>query len=187
MRVERTPATRRDAERVGQPGGASPGDGVGRPAQVGDLLLEVLDRGERAVDAGEAHVGDLVQLAQRAEDGEADLVAGDLGGAAGADGLLHPVRELRQRVFVDRASLARPPDAAHDLVAAERLGDPAALHHREHGLLDGGEPPTAGGAGAPAPDGLAVVHLAGVDDPAVAVPAERATHGLPPSRVTTPA
>ena len=85
---------------------------VGRPAQIGDLLLEVLDRGERAVDAGETHVGDLVQIAQRAEDRQPDLVAGDLGGAAGADGLLHPVGELRQRVLVDGPALAGPPDAA---------------------------------------------------------------------------
>src|SRR3954453_777686 len=72
------------------------------------------------------------------EEGQPDLVAGDLGDATGADGLLHPVRELRQRVLVDGAPLTGTAYATHHLLAAERLGDPAPLHHREHRLLDGG-------------------------------------------------
>ena len=50
-------------------------------AEVGDLLLEVFYRGERAIDAREAQVCHLVQLAQWTENGQPDLVAGDLGGA----------------------------------------------------------------------------------------------------------
>ena len=47
-------------------------------AQHGDRRLEVLERVERLVDAGEPQVGDLVELAQRAEDREPDLVRVDL-------------------------------------------------------------------------------------------------------------
>ena len=90
-----------------------------------------------------------------------------------------PVGELREGVFVDRAPLARSPHAADDLVAAERLGDTAAFDDGEHRLFDGGEPAAACSAGSSSPDRLAVVHLAGVDDPAVAVSAERAAHDDP--------
>src|SRR4051794_851731 len=48
-------------------------------AEQGDLGLEVVGRGERAVDAGEPQVRDLVELAQRLEDGQADLVGRHLG------------------------------------------------------------------------------------------------------------
>jgi hypothetical protein len=106
-------------------------------------------------------------------------VAGDLGGAARADGLLDAVGELGQGVLVDGAALAGAADAAHDLVAAEGLGDAAALDDGEHGFLDGGEPPAAGGARAAPAGGLPLVDLAGVDDLALGVPAERTAHRRP--------
>src|SRR4051794_40925355 len=43
-------------------------------AQLGDLGLEVAEGGERPVDRGEPHVGDLVEVTQRGQDREADLV-----------------------------------------------------------------------------------------------------------------
>ena len=56
--------------------------------QQRDLGLEVVQGLEGPVDAGEPQVGHLVQLAQRPEDGQADLVRGDLGAAGGPDRLL---------------------------------------------------------------------------------------------------
>ena len=63
----------------------------GSPTDLGELLGAVARRTRsrprsrrrtrRPVDAGEAQVGDLVELAQRAEDRQADLVGGDLGPA----------------------------------------------------------------------------------------------------------
>jgi hypothetical protein len=47
-------------------------------AQLRDGCLEVLERVERLVHAREAQVGDLVEVAQRAEDREPDLVGVDL-------------------------------------------------------------------------------------------------------------
>ena len=50
-------------------------------AQQGDRGLEVVEAVERLVDAGESQVGDLVELAQRSQDGQPDLVGVDLGAA----------------------------------------------------------------------------------------------------------
>src|SRR5690349_15962522 len=52
-----------------------------RRAQRRDLALEVTQRVEGAVDAGEPQVRHLVQVAQRTEDGQPDLVARHLGRA----------------------------------------------------------------------------------------------------------
>ena len=112
-----------------------------------DLGLEVGQALEGAVDAGEPQVGDLVELAEGLEDGQADLVGGDLGGAVGADGLLDPLGEQLQVVLGDGPALAGLADAADDLGPAERLGAAAALNPGQGGLLDRGEPP----AGLPAP------------------------------------
>src|SRR3954447_17402545 len=128
--------------------------------EVENRLLEVLDRGERLVHGGEAEVGDLVQLAQRAEDGEPHLIAGHLGDAGGADRLLDRLRQLGQRVLVDRTALARTPHAAHDLAPAERFGDATALDDGEGRFLDGGEAAAALRTGAPSPDDLTLVDLA---------------------------
>src|SRR6185437_1808966 len=116
-----------------------------------DLGLEVLDARERAIDAGEAQVGHLVQFAQRTEDRESHLVARDLGAAGGPDRVLDPLGEQREVVVADRPALAGATDAGDDLVPAERFGDTAALDHRESGFLDGRETPAALLAGPPAP------------------------------------
>src|SRR4051794_37668751 len=185
VRVDRgQPSARRSG--VGHPASGEGVSGIRIPtgaAEIGDLLLEVFYGGERAIDAREAEVRHLVQLAQWTEDGEPDLVAGDLGGTPGPDGLLHAVGELGERVLVDRPALAGAPHAAHDLLTAERLGDAAALDDREDGFLDHGEPTPAGGAGAATAGGLPVVDLSGVDHAAVRVPTERTSHSnAPPPR-----
>ena len=140
-----------------------------------------LERLERAVDAREAQVGHLVEVAQWAEDREPDIVAGDLGGALGPNGLFHLLGQQRDGVLVDRPPLAGLAHASDDLRAAERLGDAAALDHGEDGLLDGGEPLAALGARTAPPDQLAVVGLARVDDPRVGVSAVRTAHRRPSS------
>src|SRR3954447_65844 len=145
-----------------------------------DLLLEVLERVEGAVDAGEAQVGDLVELAERAQDGQAHLVAGHLRGAGRPDRVLNLLGQLLQLVLVHGAPLAGAPHAGDDLGPVERLAHPAALDDGEHRLLDGGEPATAAGARTAPPGGRALVGLPRVDDPAVGVVAERAPHGDPP-------
>src|SRR6266542_6958608 len=78
-----------------------------RSPQLGDGLVEVVDGTERLVHACEAQVGDLVELAQRTQDGEPDLVAGHLSGTGRPDRLFDGLRQLSQRVLVDRPALAR--------------------------------------------------------------------------------
>jgi len=148
--------------------------------QSGDLLLEVVQRVERPVNAREAQIRHFVQLAQRAQDGQADLVAGHLGRAPRPDRLLHPLGEQRDVILVDRPTLARLAHPGRDLLPAERLGDTAALDHREDRLLDGGEPPTALRAGPAATDQLTVVGLARVDHPGIRMATVRAAHRSPP-------
>src|SRR5579864_4066312 len=70
-----------------------------------DRLLEVVDGTEGVVDAGKAQVGDFVELTQRAEDGQANLVARNFGQAARADRVLYLLGELGKGIIVDRASL----------------------------------------------------------------------------------
>src|SRR5699024_6571734 len=60
-----------------------------------DRGLEVLEGVEALIDTGEAQVGDLVEFAQRIEDGQPHLVGIDLGDALRADVLLDPLRQLR--------------------------------------------------------------------------------------------
>src|SRR6478735_6357902 len=149
-------------------------------AQEGDGRLEVLETVEGLVDGGETQVGDLVELAQRLEDGQADLVRVDLGAALAADGLLDALGEQRQVVLGDRAALTGLADADEDLGAAERLGGAGALHDRQARGPDRGEPAPALGALATAADARAVVGGAGVHDPGVGVPTERTVHLVDP-------
>src|SRR6476659_1175852 len=155
-------------------------------AQVRDRLLEVVDGAEGLVDRGEAQVGDLVEVAQRTQDGQADLVAGHLGGAGRPDGLLHALRELGECVLVHRAALAGAAHAGDHLLAAERLGDAAAFDHGQRRLLHGGEALAALLAGPAAPDHLALVDLARIDDAGIGVTAVRAPHGLLPLPFPSP-
>ncbi|GLY04746.1 hypothetical protein Acsp01_51250 [Actinoplanes sp. NBRC 101535] len=86
-------------------------------------------------------------------------MAGDLGGAAGPDGLFHPLREQREGVVVDGPALTGLADTTHDLRPAEGFGDATALDDRENRLLDGREPLAALGARSAATDQLTVVGL----------------------------
>src|SRR6478735_5153583 len=128
-------------------------------AQGGDLILEVGERLEPSVDRGEPEVGHLVQIPERAQDGQAHLVRGHLAQPPRPDRFLHLLSQDRQLVLADRPSLAR------------------ALHATDD-LLPGGEPPPALRAGPAATDRGAVVSRPAVDDPAIRVPAERAMHAI---------
>src|SRR5690242_19691109 len=159
------------------------GAGTGAPvavplAQGGDLIFEVGERLEPSVDRGEPEVGHLVQIPQRAQDGQADLVRGDLAQPPCPDRLLHLLGQDRQLVLADRPSLACPLHATDDLVPGEGLGDTAALGDHQDDRLLGGEPPPALRARPAAADRGAIVGRAAVDDPAIGIPAERAVHAI---------
>src|SRR5690349_2103301 len=152
-------------------------------AQRCDFLLELVERVEGLVHAGEPEISHLVELPQRGEDRQPHLVTRDLGRALGPDGLLDALRELRDRVLVDGPALAGLADATHDLRPAEGLGDAAALDHGENRLLHRGEPLAALGARATTPDQRPVLGLTRVDHARVGVATVRAAHfDLPPER-----
>src|SRR5580692_10200800 len=103
---------------------------------------------------------------------------GDLAAAPAADGVLDLLGQHGQLVLGDGAALAGPPDAAHDLVPVERLGDAAALADREDHALLRGEPATAGRARPAAADGGAVLGRSAVYDAAVGMAAIRAVDAI---------
>src|SRR5690606_12716987 len=113
---------------------------------------------------------------------QTDLVGIDLRATGGPDGLLDALRKQGKIVLPDRPTLTGLPDAVDDLLAAERLGYARPLHHRQARRLDGGEAALTLGALPPPPDRGAVVGRTGVDDPRVAVPAERTVHGTSSTR-----
>src|SRR5690606_16021122 len=111
--------------------------------QLGDGGLEVVQRLERLVHAGEPQVGDLIELAQGGQDGEADVIGLDLRRTGRTDRLLDLLREHRQVGVSDRSALARLAHSRDDLLAGERLENAVALHHAQAGCLDGAESATA--------------------------------------------
>src|SRR5690606_39097198 len=121
------------------------------------------------------------ELAEGSEDRQADLVTGYFSTSRGPDVVLGPLSQQRQRVLVDRTSLARRADPVEHLLPAERLGCPRTLHDGERHRVDGREPALARGALAPTPDDRTVLRRAGVDHATVAVPAEGAVHAKTPA------
>src|SRR4051794_24027409 len=146
-----------------------------------DGSFEVLEALPRLVDAGEPEVRDLVELAERFEDGHADLVRLDLGVSLRPYGLLDLLGEEGQVVLADRAPLACLAHAGEDLGPAERLGRPRPLDHVEARGLDRGEAAVALRALATAAYGGAVIGRARVDHPRVGVTTERTVHVWSPS------
>src|SRR5699024_9811338 len=103
----------------GRSGGGLAGGLVALAAQRGDGVFEVGQGTEALVDAGESQVGDLIELAKRAEDRQAHLVGVDLRSAGAADGLFDLLGEKRELVFTHRAALTGLPSAGDHLVATE--------------------------------------------------------------------
>ncbi len=101
--------------------------------QCCDLTFEVLGGAEPPVHRGKAQVRDLIQVTQRAKDGQAHLIAGNFRGSSRPDGILDLLGQQVQRIIIDITTLTGPPYALDDLVATKRLSDPAALHDGQHG------------------------------------------------------
>ena len=150
--------------------------GVVRP-QLADRRLEVLQRVECLVDAREPQVRDLVELAERAEDRQADLVGVHLGRPGLAHGLFDLLREHREVALGDRPALTCLADARHDLLATERLDHARPLDDVQTGRLDRREAAAALGTLATATDAETVVARPRIDDARVGVATERAVHG----------
>lgn len=92
--------------------------------QCCDLTFEVLGGAEPAIHRGKAQVRDLIQVTQRAKDGQAHLIAGNFRGSSRPDGILDLLGQQVQRIIIDITTLTGPPYALDDLVATKRLSDP---------------------------------------------------------------
>src|SRR5699024_5253277 len=141
-----------------------------------DRGLEVLEGVEALIDAGEAQVGDLVEFAQRIEDGQPHFVGIDLGDALRADVLLDPLRQLRAIISAVRPPLAGLAHSRHDLLPRELLGPPGAFDRRQARGLHRREAATAVAALSPPADRGAVFAGPRVDDPRVGLTTEGTTH-----------
>jgi len=144
-----------------------------------DLLAQLLKALEALVDAGEADVRDLVDLAQLVHGRLADDPRRDLGRATRAQGSLDLFGRLLRRVGRDRPPGERLGQARRKLVAIELLAPTVALEHGQAGrlyALVGREARRAQVALASAPD-RGVVDVARIDDARVTFPAVRAAHG----------
>src|SRR5262249_7822818 len=134
-----------------------------RPAlaqQILELVHELIDVLERAIDRGEAHVGDGVELVERLHHRLADHRARDLALGAVEEAALDAVDVLLDLLDADRALLARLGEAGDDLHAVEGLAPAVLLDHRRQVLLDalvGREAAAALLALATPPDDVAVL------------------------------
>src|SRR5664279_943914 len=145
-----------------------------------DRGFEVVQRVEGLVDAREPEVRHLVELSERSEDCQADLVRVNLRAPARADRLLDPLGQQSKVVLADRPALARLAHAGDDFVPTEGLAHAGALYDRQARCLDRRESAVARRALPAATNSRAVIRSPGVDDARVAVPTEGAMHRAPP-------
>src|SRR5260370_21255708 len=91
--------------------------------------LEILGLAEIAIDRGEAHIGDVVELSQRLHDRLADGLGGDFALALAFE-LTHDLgHDLVDALGLDRALPQRDLHRAHQLVAVKRHPAAVALDH----------------------------------------------------------
>jgi hypothetical protein len=145
-------------------------------AQQCNLRFEILHRSELAIDAREAEVCDLVQLAERTEDCNSNFIGRYFGLAQGPQRIFDQLSQTGELVLADRPSLACFPNAVDHLVAIERLDDSAAFHYNQLHLLDGGEPPLTGWALPPAADTRPIVSRPRIEHFGIGVATVRAVH-----------
>src|SRR5205807_1783373 len=106
------------------------------PLELIDLAFEFADVAELPVDRREPHVGDLVDAAQLLHDERADVGRPDFP--------LRPVLQLRldavgnplELLYAHRALLARPDEAADQLLPVEGLGPAVLLDDAVFDLFD---------------------------------------------------
>src|SRR5262252_3120878 len=148
-----------------------------------DLLDELADVLELAVDRGKPDVGDRIEPLQVVHDHSAELLAADLLLGALVQLGLDLDDNVVDRLHADRPLLARLQDGAAELLAVEGLAAAVALDHVRQHILDvlvGRIPTVALEALAAAPDELPVPAHPRVDDPILRVTAKRALHRAPP-------
>src|SRR5450830_570662 len=97
-----------------------------------DRGFEVVERVKGLVDAREPEVRHLVELSERPEDCQADLIGVNLRAPARADRLLDPLGQQSKVVLADRPALASLAHASDDLVPTEGLAVSIVVKRRLH-------------------------------------------------------
>jgi hypothetical protein len=150
-----------------------------------DLVDELGDVLELAVDGGEADVRDLVDAAQGVHHELPDLLRRHLAVELAVERVLDLRRDLLERVDGDGPLLAGLHETEQDLAPLEGHPRPVLLHDPERRLLDllvGRVAPLALEALASTTDDEAVPRGPRIDHPVPIGLAERAPHRPPPSR-----
>src|SRR5215510_12815321 len=148
-----------------------------------DLLDELADVLELAVDRGEPDVGDGIQALEVIHHHTPELLAADFLLGALVQLGLDVDDDVVDGLDADRALLARLQDRAAELLAVEGLAAPVALDHVRQHVLDvlvGRVAAVAFETLTAAPDELPVPAYPRVDDPILRVTAKRALHRAPP-------
>lgn len=146
--------------------------------QVTDRRFEVFERFKRLIDARESEVGNLIELAEGAENRETDFVRIDLALSGLADRLFNLLRQDRQVCIGDGPALARLASARYDLVTAKRLDGAGPLDHVEGRGLHRREATTTLRTLTATTNRQAVIARARVDNAGVWVATKWAMHRL---------
>src|SRR5215475_10207045 len=147
--------------------------------QFSEHPLEILGFTEIAVDRGEAHIGDIVEIAQVRHHGFPDRLAGDFALAEAFEVAHDPGNGLLDAVRIDVALAHRNGDRARELVAIERNPATVALDDHEFAQLhafEGGEAEPAAHTQPPAPDRRRIFGRPGVLHLGIETRARRAAH-----------
>src|SRR5450830_1322301 len=162
----------------------SPGSGHA-PEQRLELVHEVAEILEPAVNGREPHVRHLIELLELLHDLGAELHGRHLARLSRRESRLDLVADGLERLRLDGTLLTGFHEAAEQLVAVERLAPAVLLHDEKGDLLDGlvgREAALAGVALPPPADRRSFAALARVDDAVVSRAAVRAAHGTEPSQ-----
>src|SRR5699024_2820084 len=130
--------------------------------ELADGRLKVFERFEGLVHAREPQERHFVELAERPENREPDLVRVDLRRAGLAHGFFDLLCDHGEIRISHWATLARLPHTRHHLFATERLDHTAAFDDVEAGRLNRREAAAALGTLAAAADGETIVARARV-------------------------
>src|SRR6185369_9898167 len=123
--------------------------------QFAEYGLKILGLAEIAIDRGEAHIGDVVELAQMLHHDLADRLRGNLRLAAAFEFAHDRGDHFFDSLGIDRAFAQGDLQRAHQLVTVERHAPAVALDHGQFAQLhplEGGEAEIAGYADPPPPD-----------------------------------
>src|SRR5882672_711220 len=135
------------------------------PGQFSQHPLEILGFAKIAVDRGEPHIGDIVEIAQVRHHGFPDGLGGDFVLAEAFKIAHDPGNGLLDAIGIDIALAHRNGDRARELVAVERNAAAVALDDDEFAqlhALEGGEAEPARKAQPPPPDRRRIFGRTGV-------------------------